>query len=66
MKSSQQKRRNSSSVFDRRITVKEAEADLDKFKKWITENSRFKERAVVKELKRYNNGNHRTAKFVQA
>lgn len=37
------------------LNYSQAEVELDGFKKWIAENARFKERAVVQELKKYNN-----------
>jgi hypothetical protein len=36
------------------LNYSQAEADLDSFKSWITSRSRFKERDVIRELKKYN------------
>ncbi|MFZ1110175.1 MAG: Shedu anti-phage system protein SduA domain-containing protein [Rhodomicrobium sp.] len=35
------------------LNYSQAEAELDQFRKWVAENARFKERAVVRELKKY-------------
>jgi hypothetical protein len=40
-------------LSDKPLNYAQAEADLDKFKAWIAKNKTFQERAVVRELKKY-------------